>query len=142
VLLILDTDVLTIWHVRSQPAFDRLRERFGQHPDDEVATTILTFQERVQGWQSVVHQARTPARVLSAYRELQITLHNFCALRVLGFDQAAQDRFAGLQKQRLRLGTMDMRIAAVALATGGILLSRNLRDFRKVPGLVVEDWTR
>ena len=29
-----------------------------------------------------------------------------------------------------------------ALAIGGTLLSRNLRDFRRVPGLVVEDWTR
>lgn len=37
---------------------------------------------------------------------------------------------------------MDLRIACIALVTSSTLLSRNLRDFRKVPGLAVEDWTR
>ena len=40
-----------------------------------------------------------------------------------------------------RLQTMDLRIARIALVTDSTLLSRNLRDFRKVPGLIVEDWT-
>jgi tRNA(fMet)-specific endonuclease VapC len=35
---------------------------------------------------------------------------------------------------------MDLRIAAIALAHDALLLSRNLKDFRKVPGLCVDDW--
>ena len=42
---------------------------------------------------------------------------------------------------KMRVGTMDFRIAAIALAHDALLLSRNLTDFRKVPGLRVEDWT-
>ena len=35
---------------------------------------------------------------------------------------------------------MDLKIAATALVHGALLLSANLRDFRQVPGLMVEDW--
>jgi tRNA(fMet)-specific endonuclease VapC len=35
---------------------------------------------------------------------------------------------------------MDMKIAAIALASDAVLLSANLRDFRQVPGLKVENW--
>lgn len=47
----------------------------------------------------------------------------------------------GVWLTRPRIGTMDLKIAAIALANDATLLSRNLRDFGKVPGLRVEDWT-
>ena len=40
----------------------------------------------------------------------------------------------------LEVRKMDLRIAAVALENGGVLVSRNLRDFRRIPNLTVEDW--
>jgi len=43
--------------------------------------------------------------------------------------------------KRLQLATMDARIAAIALSRQLILLTRNLRDFGKVPELMIEDWT-
>jgi tRNA(fMet)-specific endonuclease VapC len=42
---------------------------------------------------------------------------------------------------KIRIGTMDLRIAAIALTHGATLLSRNLVDFKRVPELEVEDWT-
>jgi tRNA(fMet)-specific endonuclease VapC len=140
--LILDTDLLTLWQLQNQPAAERLRLRIEERPLDGIATTIITFQERIQGWMSVVNQAHTPAKVLLAFRELLHTLRKFCTLKVLPFDYAAQDQFAGLKRQRVRIGTLDLRIASIALALDATLLSRNLRDFRKVPGLRVEDWTQ
>jgi tRNA(fMet)-specific endonuclease VapC len=140
--LILDTDLLTLWQLQNQPAADTLRRRLTERPLEDITTTVITFQERIQGWMSVVHQARTPAKILAAYRELLDTLRKFCQLNVLAFDHAAQEQFATLQKQRVRIGTLDLRIASIALASDATLLSRNLRDFRKVPGLRVEDWTQ
>ena len=49
--------------------------------------------------------------------------------------------FAELSKLRLHVGAMDLKIAAITLSQNGLLLSRNLKDFSRVPGLRVEDWT-
>lgn len=73
---------------------------------------------------------------------LEKILGDFSQARIAPFDDAAAGRFDSLRKQRVRLATMDLRIAAIALVGGFTLLSRNLVDFQKVPGLVVEDWTK
>jgi tRNA(fMet)-specific endonuclease VapC len=44
--------------------------------------------------------------------------------------------------RKLGVGTSDLKIAAIAISKNAILLSRNLHDFKKIPGLHVEDWTR
>jgi tRNA(fMet)-specific endonuclease VapC len=59
---------------------------------------------------------------------------------ILPFDRAAAERFHELKAQRIRIGTMDLKIAAIVLTRGGTLRSANLRDFRRVPNLLVEDW--
>jgi predicted nucleic acid-binding protein len=40
-----------------------------------------------------------------------------------------------------RIGTMDLKIAAIVLSKGDTLLSRNLSEFGRISGLKVEDWT-
>ena len=59
---------------------------------------------------------------------------------MLDFNNHAAMQFEQLQKQHIRIGTMDLKIAAIAIANNATLLSRNLKDFSKVPGLKVEDW--
>ena len=58
---------------------------------------------------------------------------------MLDFDERAAQRFLELRRSRVRLGSMDLKIAAIAISRGGTLLSRNLTDFRRIPGLSVED---
>ena len=78
---------------------------------------------------------------MRAYAKLEAVWRSFLKMNVLSFTDEAQERFGELRRQCPRLATMDRRIASMALVSGAVLLSRNLRDFRRVPGLVVEDWT-
>jgi tRNA(fMet)-specific endonuclease VapC len=58
---------------------------------------------------------------------------------VLPFDQTCAQHFQQFLGLRLRIGTQDMKIAAIALATGLIVVTRNNRDFGQIPGLTIED---
>lgn len=50
-------------------------------------------------------------------------------------------RFDNLLAMKLGVCATDLRIAAVVLENGAALVTRNLRDFRRVPGLTIEDWS-
>jgi tRNA(fMet)-specific endonuclease VapC len=68
-------------------------------------------------------------------------LESECSCLTLPFDEAAANVFAGNRAQRIRISTMDLRIASIAVSRDMTVLTRNLSDFRKVPGLKVADWT-
>ena len=75
------------------------------------------------------------------YGRLLAHLENYRRIPVLGFDEAAAMIFQRLRRSRLRIGTMDLKIAAIVLARDATLLSRNLDDFSHIPDVHVEDWT-
>jgi tRNA(fMet)-specific endonuclease VapC len=141
VAVLLDTDHLSVLQWQEQPACDRLLARLDELPADDIATSIVSFQEQVQGWQAYVSRARKPAQVVHAYAKLEAIWRWFLKMNVLSFTSEAQARFDELRRQCPRLQVMDLRIASIALTTQSTLLSRNLRDFRRVPDLKVEDWT-
>ncbi|WP_225225708.1 type II toxin-antitoxin system VapC family toxin [Komarekiella delphini-convector] len=60
---------------------------------------------------------------------------------MLPFDAGAIAIFDELRVQKIRVSTIDLRIAAIVLSRNLVLLTRNLSDFSKVPELVTEDWT-
>lgn len=139
--VVLDTDHLSVVQWCEEPAYNRLRARLRQLSPDDVATTILSFHEQMQGWLAYLNRARKPEQIVLAYTKLEEMWRSFLKMNVLSFGQEAQRRFTELRRHCPRLQTMDLRIASVALVSHSILLTRNLRDFHQVPGLDVEDWT-
>ena len=68
-------------------------------------------------------------------------LSGYKAAPVLRFDAAAAAEFDRLRAAGVRIATADLRIASIARANSLTLLTRDAKDFGKVPGLVIEDWT-
>jgi tRNA(fMet)-specific endonuclease VapC len=58
---------------------------------------------------------------------------------IVSYDQPAEDEFQLLRV--IRIGTQDLQIASIALANQLIVVTRNRRDFSRVPGLTIEDWS-
>lgn len=86
-------------------------------------------------------QGRQAEEVVRGYGMLVQVLRDFAEALVVPCDVTAAVVFEELVAQRVRVGTMDLRIAAIALSQGMVLVTRNASDFRKVPGLQIEDWT-
>jgi tRNA(fMet)-specific endonuclease VapC len=124
-----------------QPACERLLARLDALPPDDVATCIICFQEQMQGWQAYLNRARKPGQIVQAYAKLELMWRSFLRMNVLSFTDEAQLKFAELRRQCPRLETLDLRIVSVAICSHSKLLSRNLKHFRGVPELEVEDWT-
>jgi tRNA(fMet)-specific endonuclease VapC len=100
---------------------------------------IITVEERTRGWLAVIARERTALRQVDGYREL-IQLFEFYQEFEIVPSMKRRPQFDDLRGQRLRLGTMDLKIAATALVHNALLLSANQRDFARVPGLRVESW--
>jgi tRNA(fMet)-specific endonuclease VapC len=142
-LIILDTDIISLLDRKSGEASERLLRRLTAGPDDErVCATIISFEEHMRGWLAQIAAARKPDAQVIAYTRLHRLLREYQLRDVLPYDDAAAAIYTSLQRRRIRIGTMDLRIGAIALAHGALLVSRNLGDFKQIPHLRVEDWTR
>lgn len=104
-------------------------------------TTAVSFHEQVTGWSAYLSRADEPERVVLAYAKLEQVLETYAQTQVLPMDLPAALRFEELRRERVRIGTLDLRIASIAMTRDMTVLTRNLVDFAKVPGLRVEDWT-
>jgi len=141
-MLILDTDLLSIIQRGSGEAYVRLNAWLETASDLHViAVTVISLEEQLRGWLAHIAKARPLQRQIDAYVRLHAMVDDYAARYLVDFDDEAVRRYQGLIRARVRIGTMDLKIAAIALAQRATLLSRNLADFRRVPGLTVEDWS-
>ncbi len=140
-LWILDTDHVSLLQ-REEPL---LTEQLNRINPSEIAITVITVEEQMRGRLNSIRQASQSGKseqILFTYGNLRKTVDFYRTRKLLDFDRAASARYAELSRQKIRIGTQDLRIAAIALSVDGILVTRNWRDFQRVPGLLLEDWTR
>ena len=140
-MFILDTDLISIIQRQQQPAFGRLDALMGQHATNLFYVTVVSLHEQANGAHAYVNQPRTPADFVRGYAYFERLREYYPDQQVLPFDQPAADLFLQL-RPRIQIGAMDLRIAAIVLEHQAVLVTRNARDFGRVPGLTLEDWSQ
>lgn len=135
-LYVLDTDHLSLYGRNHPLLIARL-----QTTQAQFTTTAINVEEQLRGRLAQIAEAKDEARQSMSYQRLTETVLLLSEFRILQYDEKSQAVYRALKSQRIRVGTQDLRIAAITLAHKGILLTRNLRDFEKVAGLLIEDWS-
>src|SRR5258708_1705033 len=136
-MYLLDTDTLSALHKDNPQVVARVAQ-----VSEPVVTSIITRIEILRGRIEYVRKAATGEEILRAQQWLNRSEELLALIEIVSFDVAAARLFDGLRAVPglRKVGHADLLIASIALAKRATLVTRNLRDFRVVPGLKVENW--
>src|SRR5919106_1969444 len=111
-MVVLGTDHMSLLEWADVRDSTPLRTRLAALPPSEVVTTIISYEEQMRGWMAYLARTRSVAHQVEAYRRLLQHLDNYRRIPVLAFDEGAAVAFQQFRRARLRIGTMDLKIAA------------------------------
>lgn len=137
-MILLDTDHLSILRGDPSERQARLLAKTNQVVDEEIGTTIITVEEQMRGWLATIAKERQTQRLIRPYDELADLFEFFADWPIVRFDLPAAALFDSYS--RIRIGTSDRKIAAIAVARNALLLTANRRDFEQIPGLRFANW--
>jgi tRNA(fMet)-specific endonuclease VapC len=128
----LDTNIcVAVIRLRSHRVLDRLQTM----APGSVGVSIITVSELEFG----AAKSQNPQRNRLALEQFLLPLE------ILGYDSSAATHYgdvrARLEKAGTPIGPLDTLIAAHARSLNVALVTNNVSEFRRVPGLKVEDWT-
>jgi tRNA(fMet)-specific endonuclease VapC len=135
-LYLLDTDHISL----IQRGHPQVIARYEAVPEQDIAVSVIGYEEQLRGRLAVIGQVKTPEHLSLAYQRVREMQEFFCQMRLLDFDVDANRIYTTLRQQHRRLGTMDLRIAATALAAQSTLVTRNTQDFSPISGLSLDNW--
>lgn len=138
-MYLLDTDHMSILERGGTPAL-HLTLKLSTFPDWQITTTIVSYEEQCKGWLAKTSKEKDDA-LIRAYVQLGQHLEIYAGMTVLPYDARAHTIFQSLQSRKVRIGTQDLKIAAIALANNATVLTRNTQHFSRVPDLKFEDWS-
>jgi tRNA(fMet)-specific endonuclease VapC len=136
-LFVLDTDILSLYF-HGEPIVVR---NVDSRASSELAISVITVDEQLTGWYTLTRQARQPYEISRAYARLGDAVVRLAKWRILPYTESAIARVAQLKALRLNVRLMDLHIAAIALKNGAVIVTRNQRDFGRIPALNIEGWS-
>jgi tRNA(fMet)-specific endonuclease VapC len=135
-LYLLDTDHLTLY----QQGNSRVVGGVVRHQADELAISVITVTEQLTGWQTALQRTKDEALIEQIYIRMAQTVESLATWKVLHFPTAAMRRYNDLKRKKLNVGSNDLKIAAIALEFNAIVVTRNQKDFGRIPGIRMENW--
>jgi tRNA(fMet)-specific endonuclease VapC len=136
-VILLDSDHLTVLQTpdskRREPLVARLKSS-----DEEIGTTVVNIEEQMRGWLASIAKERKSERQVRSYTRLAQLFRFYAKYEIALFDLPAVALFDTYN--RIRIGTPDRKIAAIAVARNALLLTANRRDFELIPGLRFDNW--
>lgn len=133
---LLDTDTFSLL-VRGSIM---VRTRLATVAPSDVVLSVVTIEEQISGRIAFIRQAKDRANIVLGYNYLTQTTEALKILPIVSFSDGAYDHFERLKAAKLNVGGNDLRIAAIALDLGITVVTRNTRDFGRVPNLNIENW--
>lgn len=137
-MLVLDTNHVSELTYRTAASL-RLIQKLDVTNED-AAVPAINVEESLRGWLAEIRRRTDPRTQIAAYQRLIRQVEVFASWLVLPWDEDAANHFDSLKSLRQQVGTQDLKIACICLAHDATLLTRNLADFKPIPGLRVENW--
>ncbi len=137
ITFILDTDILSLLQRHQTP---KLLELWKANRAS-IAITVISVEEQFNGWISRLRRTKTPSEYSRISSYFASTIEMLSHFPILSMTESAVLRFHTLEKLKLNVAGNDLRIAAIALEAGATVITRNLRDFQRIPDLKAVDWT-
>jgi tRNA(fMet)-specific endonuclease VapC len=113
---LLDTDHFSALQFAESDRAVALANRLDRTSPGEACISVVTVKEQLRGWLAAIHGCKTDAAQVPLYTRLAVLVKVFADWRIVDFDGEAAALLSNLRKQKLRLGTMDLKIAAICLA--------------------------
>jgi len=138
-MIALDTDVVTRL-LQGDPVVGR---KASQVPSADRVVPIVVVEELLRGRLNLIRQAESGKRTMSIHRAYELFeggLADVSSMKLLPYTAMADNVFKTWRAQKIRVGTHDLRIAAICVSNGVALATGNQRDFAQVPGLSLEIW--
>jgi tRNA(fMet)-specific endonuclease VapC len=136
-LYLMDTDTVSLYQYGHPAVCAAIAERLSA----TVVISVMTVEEQLSGWYTELRRAKKAPILAAIYERMAKTVLFYATLPILSFTEPAITRYEDLKRRKIRIGKIDLRIAAIALENGATVVTRNLRDFKQVPGLAIEDWS-
>lgn len=134
---LLDTDTLTLFQHGQKALVQRVVAAIQA---ESLGVTIISIEEQLDGRHAYLRRAKTDVQTANACQGFTDSIRALSGTNIVTFSEAAIARYNSLLAMKLNVGKMDLRIAAIALEEGAAVVTRNLRDFQRVPELICENW--
>lgn len=134
---LIDTDIWSLWVLRSQPVTDTA----SKHSADDMSISIVTVTEVFEGWTKRIKHA-PHGKLVGFYASMLRSFISMRQIAVIPFSDEALHHYQHLRLHYKGRDPFDLQIAAIALSRKLILVTNNTKDYEDIDGLKLENWNR